>query len=448
MGFFTKLSKRQEDQKLFRFYLGVLGLVLAAIFVFILGVYFLKQEHRFWPGQQMTFIILASVFAFLMLVVRVFRQTNDAYGFTHESEKYFIIHKILSITIVAAFFITNSLNLTTFYIHHLVVFIFILFLWSIHFNKRGIKPWVRSNKMTSLEINSYIREFYQYCHPLFIYSLVGLIAGIGGRWLLQTFSGSEEQGFFSLAYRVGMIVLLFTKSMTPLFTREFSVAQSNHDFDRMRFLFKKSITLFYSIATAISMIVAYHGARIGVILGGSEFQQAGIAISLMAFYPIHQVYGQLNAAVFYATDQTKLYRNIGISVKILGLAVTYFFVAPVNYGGLNLGAVGVAFSAIIVQFIGVNIQLFFNTRLLNFSFLKFFCHQLLVFLICGLFAFISDWLIRQLFAQDLLQLISSTVIYFIFIFVLFLKFPRIISMNQNELKNRLKNLTREIIIRK
>ena len=127
MGFFTKLSKRQEDQKLFRFYLGILGLILAAIFVFILGVFLLKQEHRFWPGQQTAFIILASLFAFLMLVVRVFRQTNDAYGFTNESEKYFIMYKILSITIVAAFFITNSLNLTTFYIHHLVVFTFILF---------------------------------------------------------------------------------------------------------------------------------------------------------------------------------------------------------------------------------------------------------------------------------------------------------------------------------
>jgi len=448
IGFFTKLSRRQEEVKLVRFYFGFLSLIPVSAAMFISVVFLLKQEHRLWPGQQTIFIFFSLLFAFLMLMVRVVRQTNDAYGFTTRSEKYLMFQKVISIAIIVALFIVNRLNLVTFFLHHFIIIGFILSLWYKYLNRQGIKPFASGNVMTWSEKKNYVLEFYRYSHPLFVYSLVGLVGGISGRWLLQIFAGSEQQGFFSLAYKVGALIFLFTGSLTPLFTREFSIAWKNQDFDRMCFLFKKLIPMFYCIAAALGVFVAFHASKIGTFLGGSEYQQAGLALGIMAFYPLHQTYGQLNGSVFYATDQTKLYRNIGVGIRILGLLATYFFIAPATYGGLSLGASGIALSMIMTQFIGVNIQLLFNTKLLGLSFLKFFLHQFLVIGAFSLLAYNSSRFLGQFIQNELLHLISSAVVYFALVSILILMFPRIISLTRGELINDLKNLINSIMNRK
>ena len=440
IGFFTKLSKRQVEVKLIRFYLGFLCLIFIGIVIFISTVFLFKQEYRLWPDQQTVFILFAAVFAFLMLLVRVLRQTNDALGFTIKSENYLIIQKILSLVIVVILFLTNMFNLVTFFLHYFVVFSFILFLWFMSLNQLGIKPFTRANATTRLEKKNYFREFYHYSHPLFVYSLVGLIASIGGRWLLQTFGGSEQQGFFSLAYKLGALILLFSGSFTPLFTREFSIYWKNQDFERMRFLYKKFVPLFYSIAACLGVFVAFNATRIGTLLGGSEYQKAGLALAIMSFYPLHQVYGQLNGGVFYATDQTKLYRNIGVVAKITSIFVAYLFIAPNKYGGLSLGAVGIALSTVIVQFVFVNVQLLFHTRFLDLSFIKFFSHQLIVIGLFSLLAYSSNWFSGQLFFTDLIQLIISTVVYFTLFSILVLMVPQIISSTRSEIINNSRKL--------
>ena len=158
----------------------------------------------------------------------------------------------------------------------------------------------------------------------------------------------------------------------------------------------------------------------------------------MALYPIHQTYGQLNGSVFYATDQTKLYRNIGIGMKVFGLLVTFYLIAPSSYGGLALGASGIALSMIIVQFIGVNVQLLFNTKYLNISCMKFLFHQGVVIGAFSLMAYISNSVLEQLVQNEIIFLIGNATLYFILTFILIFLFPMMISMTRSEIVNQLK----------
>ena len=106
-------------------------------------------------------------------------------------------------------------------------------------------------------------------------------------------------------------------------------------------------------------------------MGGESFKGAAvIPIALMSLYPIHQTYGQLNSAVYFATGRTKLYRNIGLVIKIFGLFVVYLFLAPKAQLGLNMGSTGLALKMVIVQLVGQNILLWFNTGFLKISFMK------------------------------------------------------------------------------
>jgi len=160
----------------------------------------------------------------------------------------------------------------------------------------------------------------------------------------------------------------------------------------------------------------------------------------MALYPIHQTYGQLNGSVFYATDQTKLYRNIGIGIKVFGLLLTFYLIGPRSYGGLALGANGIALSMIIVQFIGVNIQLLFNTKYLNLSFSNLFFHQCLVIGGFGILAYGSNLVLGYFVQENLFNLFYSALIYFTLVSVLVYMFPMIISLTRSELINQIKNM--------
>lgn len=61
---------------------------------------------------------------------------------------------------------------------------------------------------------------------------------------------------------------------------------------------------------------------------------------------------------------------------LIGLPVTYFLIAPQEKMGLNAGAIGLAVKMVLLQFIGVNVQLYFNARLLKLSFWKYLWHQI------------------------------------------------------------------------
>lgn len=248
------------------------------------------------------------------------------------------------------------------------------FVWII--KKHVASLWV-CWKISKNQVLAYAKEFYQYSHPLFVYALVGLFVGILDRWLLQVFSGSVQQGFYGLSYQIGAICFLFTSAMTPLITREFSIAYAKQDLTQMAHLFRRYIPLLYGIAAFFSCFIAMQAENVAYIFGGAKFHDAALPIAIMSFYPIHQTYGQLSGSVFYATAQTRLYRNIGIIFMIIGLPVTYFLIAPVDMMGLNAGSTGLAIKMVLIQFVAVNVQLYFNAKFLKLSFWKFFGHQIL-----------------------------------------------------------------------
>ena len=112
------------------------------------------------------------------------------------------------------------------------------------------------------------------------------------------------------------------------------------------------------------------------IIGGKEFSGAVNAVALMSIYPIHQTYGQLNASVYFASERTVIYRNIGIFSNILGLLLTIILLSPNSTFGFGLGAIGLSFKMVIAQIIGANISLFYNSKYLKFSFFRMFIHQI------------------------------------------------------------------------
>ena len=111
---------------------------------------------------------------------------------------------------------------------------------------------------------------------------------------------------------------------------------------RMAEIFRSNIPRIYSIVALLGVFVAVFSDQVIVLFGGSAYSSAASPLTILAFYPIHQTYGQLSGAVLYATGQTPLYRNIGVAMAVVGLVTAYLLLAEQRFGRLNLGATGQA----------------------------------------------------------------------------------------------------------
>lgn len=206
----------------------------------------------------------------------------------------------------------------------------------------------------------------------------------------------------------------------------------------MRYLFNKYIPLLYTITSIISIFLFVNAEFITQLVGGEEFEMALYTVALMSLYPIHQTYGQLSGSVFYATGKTKLYSQIGIFGLLLGFVLSLIFIGPNKYYALNLGSLGLALKMIILQFLIVNIQLYYNSKLLKIIFFKFLYHQFFIILILISIALISN-LFSSIIINDLISFIVHGFIYLILIMILFYNYPKLAGINYSDIK-KYKNL--------
>jgi hypothetical protein len=134
-----------------------------------------------------------------------------------------------------------------------------------------------------------------------------------------------------------------------------------------------------------------------------------------------------------ATEKTRLYRNIGVSTALIGIPIVFFLTAKVGHFGLNLGATGLAVKMVILQFIAVNIQLWFNSRLLRIPFYRYFFHQIGVLLIFISVALGVNSLGGLVFKDHIIKFITSGVVYTLISVVLVFYFPLIMGLKRQDI---------------
>jgi len=433
---YTKLSQRQKDTGLVIFYSYFMGIVALLVFGITIAMHALGFSVKLWPGQPLSYVYLACLFALLTWVGTVLYQIADAYGLTVSAEKRRVVQMVISFIVVATLFVMKRFNLATFLVCRCLILVLLMLLL---IKLIGKKIFIHKAdwSLPSVKAKEYTKEFYHYSHPLFTYSLAALVVGILDRWLLQYFGGSIQQGFYSLSFQIGAICFLFSGAMTTLITREFSIAYGNKDLDTMANLFRRHVPLLYVITAFFACFVMVNAGKITIIMGGGKYQQATTAVAIMALYPIHQTYGQLSNSVFHATGQTKLYRNVGIIFSLISLPLTYFLIAPKELLGLNAGANGLAIKMVVVNFLIVNVLLYYNARLLKLSFLWYLGHQIISVLVLSTIAVFSSFFVRSLSGISenvLITFILSGIVYAVICFLFVYAYPSIVGMDRKGLK--------------
>jgi len=436
-AFYTKLSQRKRESGLVFFYLYFCGIIFLLVFGFVIITNFTSLYVKIWPMQQLFYIYLAAFFSILTwFAQRILTSILDAYGITVFAEKVKIFFKIVGLVLISLLFIYRQLNLTTFFYYNYFVLLLLTAAFFVGIKQSGYFSW-KVWQLTLEQIRRYLSEFYRYSHPLFIYILVGLIVGIFDRWLLQVYGGSVQQGFFSLSYQIGILCFLFTGAMTPLIMREFSISFGKQDLIHMAYIFRRYIPLLYSIAAYFSCFIAFQADKVIYIFGGSAYREAVMVVIIMAFYPIHQTYGQLSNSMFYATGQTRLYRNIGVTFMLIGLPLTYILIAPKAKMGFDTGAAGLAVKMVLLQFITANVMLYFNAKFLKLPFWKYFGHQIVSLAFLLILASISVFTVNKIFCvrNIIMNIIVSGSIYTLLVVSIIYYVPLLFGLTKGDIQH-------------
>ncbi len=413
-GFYNKLNQRLEERGLIRFYWEF---VFGITFFCIVGVTLvlgLGWADQIWPDIDVVYIWLGMAFAIITLIIRVASYIMDAYGLTVMSEMARMVQNLFGMGILLLLFALGYLTLGVFFIYSCGILCGLLVAWAVILRQHHIALFPRI-QLSTRQRKDYLCEFYRYASPLFLCTAVAMIIELANRWLLQTVAGSVEQGYFGLARNLAIACFMFTGAMTPLIMRDFSQAFARKDWEQMRLSFKKYTPMMYLLSSYFGMFTLVHAKQITVLFGGEKYTMAAEAVCIMALYPIHQTYGQMNGSLMLATNRTRVYAVIAILSTLLSLPVMVYLVGPRDWGCLEMGAVGLAYCMVICQCLGVEIELWFNARFLKISFFKLLIHQLLVVLTFGLIAWLCHWLVSQVQMAQLFSVLISGLFYTILI---------------------------------
>ena len=424
-AFFTKLSARHTRKELITFYFFYSSAVLISVLLFIFAISAIGFSKTFLPDIPNQYIYLGLFFGFFTWLTQIFIMISDAYALTVSVELIKIGHKIVSLLLLLYFVYFTAFELDTYFYYHYIALSLFLTVIGWLFVKKGILD--QQVITLNFSFKKVSKEFIQYCYPLISYNLVGILTGLFDIWLLQMMAGSEQMGFYGLSYSLAAICFLFTGAMTPIITREFSKSYERKDIEQMRKLFYRFIPMLYSLAAYFAIFISFQSENVLAIFTDEKFKEAYWVLVIMAFYPIHQTYGQLSGSIFYATGQTRLYKNIGNISSIIGLLLSLLFIYS-----LELGAIGLAVKMVLTQLIIVTAQLYYNSKFLGLNLIYFFSHQLYTLLFFLFLSFVASNIITL--ETSLGTFLISGVIYTLLVIIFVYIFPQIFATTKDEIK--------------
>lgn len=427
---FQRWSKEAGDPQVTNFMVRLTLVLWGVLIVGLWVAYALGLGKGLWPDIDMRFMVWGCALVLINWLTSLLTQYFDAVGLTVQSELTSVVRKLVGFggLLVLLHFDWNSL--TSFFIYLVLMGLFWVFLLVGRLPERS-----KAHKNLADSGGEPIgRECWKYSHPLLVFGLAGLLANVGERWLLQSNGGSIEQGYLGLGLQIAAIIFMLAAPMTPLFTRELARCHQAGGTHGLRRCFLKMMPLIVAATASISVFICFNAADIVAVMGGSEFAAAGKVVALLALYPIYQAYCQLCSGFYYATGRTALYRNVGITMMVVGILATYIFVAPEKWGGLNLQANGIAIKILLSAVIAANVDLMIVSRCLRMSFLRRFffpqCAILLLFGICSRLAGMGAGGVDHL----MLRLVGKASIYGCLLFFVVWMFPFILGRRRDELK--------------
>ena len=228
-----------------RFYFSLCAIVLGLLIIFdIVFFWVIKIEFEFGI-ILLNLTILSSLFAGLKPIFASDLQIK------RKSMRLSIINiaeasTILVFSIILLKYVKASAEMRLFIIFVVSVCLFIYYL--VNLNK------VKRNAEKAIEYKKYIKYSLAYGFPIAINQIAGFALGFIDRFMIISFFGYMETGLYSYAYKIGMVVAIFTSVVSQTMLPEFFESLTSNNIDKVKKLIREFSA--YGIeATAVLMLL-------------------------------------------------------------------------------------------------------------------------------------------------------------------------------------------------
>jgi O-antigen/teichoic acid export membrane protein len=393
--FYTKLSSDSEDSNISTFYLLYFFAISALIL--ILTLLFLASDlWVIFSLENNQFFLYSFFWAFFYSLSLIFDKCADAIGVTIKAERIRIFNKVFFVGLLILLVTSSNFSLTKYFYYMFALYLSLLI--QFYFLFVSVNENIFSNvlKVISKFPNTFLDSF-KYSKHLIAILLLGSFSIVFDRWLLQFVGGDEQQGFYSFAFVITSICLIFTSAFIPLIWREITLNLSKENKRYLSETIDSSFKFLFVLSSVICIFLFVFSDLITLLAGGEQYEEAIAVVLIMSLFPIHQTYGQLSSAMFLALSQTKLYSRIAVSYILGGLFISPILLFNFEYFGIESAAVALALKMVIWQYFQVNTQLYFNCTHAGSSFFRLLLHQhliifIMLFLCLGIRKFYGNFL--------------------------------------------------------
>ena len=363
-AFASKISKRLAEGSLVKFYGKILLSVVALLNVLFICVFCMKLGNEFFQDQTVVTVLLALNASILLKILQEVMTLYDCYALTRLSEPFIVLQKIGIALLVYIFYIFSILNLVSFYvIQIIVVSIVILSLIYIFFHKKK-EIFYKEKTISNIE---YVKEFVRYCKPLIVANIVTNSILLVSNWLLKNYGGNIEQAFFGVAWQLNALLAYTFTPITVLLQREYAIRVDK--MEELSELYKSVLKKTITLVSFFACFIFVNASEVLDVLFGSDYSRAGTITQLIMIYTIFQACGQVNGAMYSATERTKLYAIIAIITQFSSLALIFLFQIPNQLWPNGLGSVGIGLQKTVGNLISVLLCGFYNCKYLRIKFL-------------------------------------------------------------------------------
>lgn len=360
-AFYTFLSRHTQGPRFYVSYFAWLALQFAITLLLVSLIIPASIFEKIWLDHNREIVIIAFLATFMQQQVwQTVTQIGESMRKTVKVQLLNLFIAMTYLLMTALFLMSGSMMVVNILLLIIVQYV-VATLWAF----RILRDHHGERVEKDATFRQIAQEYWVYCKPMIVVSIVGVLYDFADKWMLQRFGGASQQGYFQIASQFAAISLLATTSILNIFWKEIAEAWAQCDHARVAMLYNKVSRGLVMVGAIITGFLLPWSKQIVAVFLGSAYLDAWPVLAVMLLYPIHQSMGQIGSVTLMASGNVQKYMIVRICNLLAATLITYFVLAPpsgVLIPGLGLGAIGMALKTVMLGAVLVNIQAWFVAR--------------------------------------------------------------------------------------
>lgn len=431
----AKFSKRNEEIGLVNFYLKYYGIVAILLNIAIFVLYPLEMFQDTFVGQTLVIVLLGLETAILNKLLTDCVTMYDACAISRfPAMMQMILKALISVSVIIGYLL-GKINLLYFYLLQMTVIACVVLIMLV-----AIFRFQKSTYPEKIDFGwkIYLKEYYRFCRPLVVATVVAQVVIIIMNWALMKWSGTTAQAMFGAAWQFNALISYVFSPYAELSKREFAVLHNDYEMLKVKFL--QALRLMIWITSYFAIFIGFTSEWVLPIAYGDKYAGAELVTILIMFYTVYQAWGQITGAYMIALEKTKLNATVAIIGQVLTLLFVFLFQIPNFIWPNSLGEVGIALNYLVANIISTTIFVCAISKDLKVPAIKTWAIQLPPIFICSGLTVVLKLILDTLMVGDtlfwyIIKTLIAGVIYTVVVgLVLYIR-PQFIGVSRDSLKN-------------